>query len=132
MGVEETEMVSTGEVARALGVRINTVKNWAKAGRILARRLPSGHLRIPRSEIERLLRSSYEGPPPVPRRQAWAEYERWRSTQPVDRPSLDRVLAWAESTRRLALADGKAVEATPEEKAARVRRLHRALGTLSN
>jgi putative resolvase len=41
--------------ALLLGVHARTIQRWARAGRIVVVRLPSGRLRIERSEIDRLL-----------------------------------------------------------------------------
>jgi excisionase family DNA binding protein len=48
------------EAARALRVSLTTLRRWIAAGRLKAIRpveSPSGHVRIPRLEIERFLRS---------------------------------------------------------------------------
>jgi len=43
------------EVAFILGVTTETLRRYEKLGLLKARRLPSGHIRIPKSEVERLL-----------------------------------------------------------------------------
>jgi excisionase family DNA binding protein len=43
------------EVALILGVTTETLRRWEKLGLLKARKLPSGHIRIPKSEVERLL-----------------------------------------------------------------------------
>jgi excisionase family DNA binding protein len=43
------------EAAFILGVTTETLRRWEKLGLLKARRLPSGHVRIPKSEVERLL-----------------------------------------------------------------------------
>lgn len=51
-----SDYISTGAAARALGVSLNTVKNWVRKGVIRdAFRLPtSRHTKVSRAEIERL------------------------------------------------------------------------------
>ena len=46
----------TVEVARMLGVSAFAVWRWCKTGKIKAWKTPGGHYRIPREEVERLLR----------------------------------------------------------------------------
>jgi len=57
------QFVTTRDVAEALGVSVETVIVWAREGKIQASQPagPTGHYRIPFSEIERLLNRS-----PVP------------------------------------------------------------------
>lgn len=130
------DLLTTGKVAGALGVTINTVKNWVAAGRITAVRLPSGHYRIPRSELERLLRGRPAGVElrrqAASRAEGWRRYESWRRTQPVREQSLSSVLAWADAMLALALANGPIPEPSLEEKAERVRRLHERLAPISS
>jgi excisionase family DNA binding protein len=53
------EFMSVGEVADAFGVHRDTVKRWEKAGRISpAIRIPSGHRRYHRSDIDARLASA--------------------------------------------------------------------------
>lgn len=51
-----SDMLTTGQASRRLGVSINTIKSWVQSGRLNAQRSPvaRGHLRIPREEVERL------------------------------------------------------------------------------
>lgn len=128
------EMLTTGEVAQALGVTINTVKNWVAAGRLDAVRLPSGHYRIPRNGVERLL----GGPAREElrervseRAEGWEQYESWRRAQPSREVPLAEALAWAGAMLDLARSQGPIPEPSLDEKAERVRRLHMALGRLS-
>lgn len=123
--------MTTGEVARALGVTINTVKNWVRGGRIHAVRLPSGHLRIPRAELERLLegRTARRGEV-ASKRAEWAAYEDWRRGQPPAEAPLSEVLGWVDSMLDFARAQGPLPQPSLEEKAGRVARLHRALAGL--
>jgi len=46
---------SLGKAAELLGVSKSTIRLWRKQGKIRFARLPSGHWRIPESEILRLL-----------------------------------------------------------------------------
>jgi excisionase family DNA binding protein len=57
---EESDM-NVREVARALGVHENTVRNWANRGLLSPRRLPgSGFRRFSREQVERMRREMYE------------------------------------------------------------------------
>jgi excisionase family DNA binding protein len=51
------KLLRTGEVAKRLQVSIKTVERWAKQGKIRAIEYPSGQIRIPESEVERIWRS---------------------------------------------------------------------------
>jgi excisionase family DNA binding protein len=117
-------MLSTGDVGRALGVSINTVKSWVRTGKIAAVRLPSGHYRIPRGELDRLLLGGggTSG--------RWHEYERWRRGQGTEELDIDRTLEWIDSMLRLARSQGPLPDEPLEEKAAGVRRMHRALASV--
>ena len=42
------------EVARILSFNVSTIRRWIKRGYIKAYRLPSGKLRIPASEVQRI------------------------------------------------------------------------------
>lgn len=48
------EAISLKSAARVLTVHKDTLKNWARAGKLLLVRLPGGHYRVPRSEIGRI------------------------------------------------------------------------------
>lgn len=48
------EALAIGEAARALGVTVETLRRWDRAGRIQSFRTPGGQRRFPRSEIDRL------------------------------------------------------------------------------
>ena len=60
----EAEMVSIGEVARLLGVSVDTVRRWERAGRIHAHRTAGGQRRFPASEVDRV-RGTTEASPRV-------------------------------------------------------------------
>jgi excisionase family DNA binding protein len=122
------DMLSTGQVGQALGVSINTVKSWVRTGKIAGFRLPSGHFRIPRGELERLLRGAPEEAGRSGDR--WDEYQRWQQGQPADELDPDGVLAWIDSVLRLARSRGAIPEESLEEKAEGIRRMHRALARI--
>lgn len=123
-------MLSTGDVARALGVTINTVKRWVRQDEIEAVMLPGGHYRIPRQELERLrsrpaparLRALHRE-----RERSWERAEAWRRAQPVEAAELERLLAWVDTMLETARAHGPIPEPSVAEKAERVRTLHEAL-----
>ncbi|MFN2489092.1 MAG: helix-turn-helix domain-containing protein [Actinomycetota bacterium] len=120
-------MVTTGDVARSLGVSINSVKAWIRAGAIRAVRLPSGHYRIPKEELDKLLR---EAPSIALRRRQWDYAERWSRAQPVEDVAFGEALAWVESMLRIALSRGEPAETPVEETLDHLRHLHRALGRI--
>jgi len=43
--------LTTGEAAKACGVKLNTIKNWIRNGKITAIQTPGGHWRIPRASF---------------------------------------------------------------------------------
>jgi excisionase family DNA binding protein len=51
---EAGDLLPIGDVARALGVTVATVRRWDAAGHIVSVRTPGGQRRFTRSEIERL------------------------------------------------------------------------------
>jgi excisionase family DNA binding protein len=53
--------VTSGEAAEIMGVSRSTIKRYVEAGLLPYRRLPSGHLRIKRADVERLA-GKEEGP----------------------------------------------------------------------
>ena len=54
------DKIATGEAAKLIGVSIDTLKRWEKAGRIKASRTPSGHRRFTRSDVLALLEEPEE------------------------------------------------------------------------
>ena len=60
MNEEEERYLTAKQAARMLGVHPITLYRWAKEGKIKYVRTPTGRLRYPLSEIERL-RSTYRG-----------------------------------------------------------------------
>ncbi len=128
--MKSRDLLRTGEVADALGVSVNTIKAWARRGLIDMVRLPSGHHRVPRREVERLLAAR---PGALSRRQeAFELFEAWRREQPSQHPPLSKLLEWNEAARRIAESQGKLPEASLEEKADRVAHLKRALAALES
>jgi len=49
------EVLTTGDVARAFGVSTSAVRQWIRAGRLKCFRTPTGHARMRREVVERLL-----------------------------------------------------------------------------
>jgi excisionase family DNA binding protein len=62
MSGETVEFFTPAEVAKILRVSPGTVARWVKLDQIRAVRLPSGHYRIPREEVDRLLREARRDP----------------------------------------------------------------------
>lgn len=122
------KMVTTGDVARALGVSINSVKAWIRGGAIRAVRLPSGHFRIPKEELDRLLGEA--GPSIALRRRQWDYADRWSRDQPVEDVAFGEALTWVESMLRIARSQGEVTETPVEETLDHLRHLHRALGRI--
>lgn len=52
---KEDDLLPIGDVARMLQVNVATVRRWEDAGTIQAIRLPSGHRRFRRGDIDALL-----------------------------------------------------------------------------
>jgi excisionase family DNA binding protein len=50
------ELLSASEVAKLLRVSNGTIARWIKLGQLRAIRLPSGTYRIPRSEVDKLMK----------------------------------------------------------------------------
>lgn len=51
------KLLSISEVARQLGVHVNTVRSWSDKGYIEHVRLPSGYRRFTQEAVDRLKRS---------------------------------------------------------------------------
>lgn len=58
VGVHTPEFLKPTEVAAALGVQAQTVVMWCRKGRMTYIRPAHGTIRIPASELERILRLS--------------------------------------------------------------------------
>jgi excisionase family DNA binding protein len=61
----DEQLMSPGEVARALGVDSRTVARWTREGRIAAIRTPGGERRYRRADVDEQIAAS-EYPPPRP------------------------------------------------------------------
>jgi len=111
-------MRTTGQVARAMGVTINTVKSWIRRGQLEAIRLPSGHYRIPVAELERLGGSMAEDLPDLyeKRRRQWEVVDAWARSQPIEERPLEQLLEWVDQMLELAQSfDGGVAEPSVEE-----------------
>lgn len=62
MSTIDEELRSVGFAAEQLQVSTGTVRNWIDKGYLRAVRLPSGHRKLPESEISRLLSKMFELP----------------------------------------------------------------------
>jgi excisionase family DNA binding protein len=62
MSPKEADLLSTVEVAQMLRISRSTVTRYVRLGLVKSMRLPSGVIRIPRSEVERLMRELEEEP----------------------------------------------------------------------
>ncbi len=51
------KLLTTGEVARRLQVSRRTVQRWIKEGKLRALKYPSGHFKVPESEVEKIWKS---------------------------------------------------------------------------
>jgi excisionase family DNA binding protein len=57
-GMTEEEMLTPKEVRLRLGISKRTLYRWIKTGKINAVILPTGRMRIPREEIEKILKTA--------------------------------------------------------------------------
>jgi excisionase family DNA binding protein len=57
MADEKHAVMTTAEVAAEFGVDVRTVARWARSGKLQCIRLPSGHRRYRREDINKLLES---------------------------------------------------------------------------
>jgi excisionase family DNA binding protein len=55
---KEKDLLSSKEVRNMLGISKTTLYNWCKQGKLRYIRLPSGHKRYFRSEIEAILKNN--------------------------------------------------------------------------
>jgi excisionase family DNA binding protein len=60
-GMAGEEMLTPKEVRVKLGISKRTLYRWIKTGKIKAVVLPSGRIRIPREEVEKILRAAPSG-----------------------------------------------------------------------
>jgi excisionase family DNA binding protein len=54
--VPKSEYLAVGEAAALVGVSVDTLRRWERAGQIKAVRTPTGQRRFKRSDVEALLR----------------------------------------------------------------------------
>ncbi|MSZ77757.1 MAG: helix-turn-helix domain-containing protein [Actinobacteria bacterium] len=54
VGADDDDLIPIGEAARILGVTVETVRRWNRAGQIEAGRTVGGQRRFRRSEVERV------------------------------------------------------------------------------
>lgn len=54
--MKKEKLLTTGEAASRLGVTPKTIARWAKMGKIRAVFLPSGRIKIPEDEVEKILK----------------------------------------------------------------------------
>lgn len=57
---DNEQWLTSGEAAAVVGVSRDTIKRWQRAGRIAARRTPTGHLRFRRADVEALLQPTHD------------------------------------------------------------------------
>ena len=57
-----SRLLSVGDAAEQLQISPGTVRNWIDKGYIAGVRLPSGHRKVPESEVTRLLTRIFEIP----------------------------------------------------------------------
>ena len=77
-------LLSTGQVAKRLGINVRTVYRWEKAGKLRPVRLPSGQRRFSSREVEALLRARIGAAPRC------AVYARVSSEKQAEAGNLDR------------------------------------------
>lgn len=53
---DKSDMLTTSQAAELLNVDRATIARWVRLGQLPAIRLPSGHWRVRRAEVEKLLR----------------------------------------------------------------------------
>lgn len=58
--------ISIRKAAEELDVHENTIRNWIDRGYLRAYRLPSGHRRLPKDEVNRLAREVFAVPTSIP------------------------------------------------------------------
>ncbi len=55
MSTNPTNLLSIGEAASTLGVSVDTMRRWDAVGKLIPVRLPSGHRRYRREDIDALI-----------------------------------------------------------------------------
>jgi excisionase family DNA binding protein len=57
---DESDLLTTSEAAKHFRVARSTITRWIRLGQLPAVRIPSGHWRVRRSDVERALREDQE------------------------------------------------------------------------
>jgi molybdopterin-binding protein len=72
-GETTLDALRIGDAAKAIGVRVETLRRWERDGKLATERTPGGQRRVPASEVARLLATRRRGRPPaaVSRRNAF-------------------------------------------------------------
>ena len=78
------ELRSVGYAAEQLQVSTGTVRNWIAKGYLRAVQLPSGHRKLPESEISGMLARIFELPSQLDEESAEAAPRRQRQDMPPD------------------------------------------------
>ncbi len=60
MSQESAEWMTAAQAAKLLGVSAETLRRYVRLGQLPALRLPSGYIRIRRSEVDKLLREGQQ------------------------------------------------------------------------
>jgi excisionase family DNA binding protein len=60
MSQESAEWMTAAQAAKLLGVSAETLRRYVRLGQLPSLRLPSGYIRIRRSEVEKLLREGQQ------------------------------------------------------------------------
>jgi len=58
--VSHDDLLSPAEVGAALGVTDETIRRWAKTGKLPVVQMPSGRFRVRRSDVEAILAPTTE------------------------------------------------------------------------
>lgn len=99
----ETELLSVREAAEGLSVGYVTLYRWIKQGRVSVVRLPSGRMKVRRSEVDRLTGAEFDEPTVHPSVRAAAVLVvltiRVQVSAPTERPQTVTEQEWAERER---------------------------------
>jgi excisionase family DNA binding protein len=60
---DKSDMLTTDQAAKLLGVNRAAVARWLRLGQLRGVRLPFGHWRVRREDLDRLLADQSEHPP---------------------------------------------------------------------
>src|SRR4051812_27600075 len=107
---QKEDMLRVGDAAEALGVSVDTVRRWARDGRIAIVRSTGGQRLVSRTEVDRIMATRRRGPD----RPIVAQSARNRFVGIVTRVEKDRVVAVVEVQagphRLVSLMTAEAVE----------------------